>query len=126
MSVQQRIKEFITYKKMSVRAFEREVGLSYGYINNMRVSIQPDKVSNIAHCFPDLNTGWLLTGEGEMLKVGPEPPQANEPATEYKKQNDIYPRMIAIIESQQAAIAKLSDAALIHARNIEKLIARGC
>ena len=22
----------------------------------------------IAHCFPDLNTGWLLSGEGEMLK----------------------------------------------------------
>lgn len=43
-------------------------GLSTGYVGNMRVSIQPDKINNIAHIFPELNTGWLLTGEGEMLK----------------------------------------------------------
>ena len=53
---------------MSVRSFEKVCGLSYGYINNMRVSMQPDKVENIAMHFPDLNTGWLLTGEGTMLK----------------------------------------------------------
>ena len=34
----------------------------------MRISIQPDKVTNIARYFSDLNAGWLLTGEGEMLR----------------------------------------------------------
>ena len=68
MTVKDRIKQFIEYKKMSVRSFEKVCGLSFGYINNMRVSMQPDKVSSIATCFPELNTGWLLTGEGEMLK----------------------------------------------------------
>ena len=68
MSVKERLKQYIEHKKMSVRSFEKVCGLSYGYINNMRVSMQPDKVENIAMHFPDLNTGWLLTGEGTMLK----------------------------------------------------------
>jgi hypothetical protein len=68
MSVKERLKKFIEYKDLSVRKFESMVGLSYGYVNNMRVSIQPDKVMNIANVFPELNTGWLMTGEGEMLK----------------------------------------------------------
>ena len=54
--------------KISVRSFERQCNLSYGYVNNIRVSIQPDKITSIALHFPELNTGWLLTGEGEMLK----------------------------------------------------------
>jgi hypothetical protein len=39
----------------------------------MRKSIQPDKVESIALNFPDLNVGWLLTGEGLMLKDSPMP-----------------------------------------------------
>lgn len=34
----------------------------------MRVSMQPEKVTSIAERYPELNTGWLLTGEGDMLK----------------------------------------------------------
>lgn len=37
-------------------------------MSNIRVSIQPDKIYSIAKCYPELNTGWLLTGDGEMLK----------------------------------------------------------
>ncbi len=68
-TVKERLREFIEYKGISIRSFESTCGLSYGYVGNMRQSIQPDKVTKIAHCFPDLNTGWLLSGEGEMLKT---------------------------------------------------------
>ena len=34
----------------------------------MRKSIDPEKLQSIAKNYPDLNTGWLMTGEGEMLK----------------------------------------------------------
>lgn len=68
MTVKERLKEFINYKRMSVRSFETKCGLSYGYIANMRVSMQPEKITSIAEQFPELNTGWLLTGEGSMLK----------------------------------------------------------
>ena len=68
MSVKDRLKEYINYKKLSVRAFETTCGFSYGYVANIRVSMQPDKVMSIAEHFPDCNTAWLLTGEGTMLK----------------------------------------------------------
>ena len=67
-TVKQRLLKFIETKKLSINRFEKETGLSTGYVNNIRVSMQPDKVMKIAHRFPDLNTGWLLTGEGSMLK----------------------------------------------------------
>lgn len=67
-TVKERLKTFIDHKNMSVRAFEAACGLSYGFVGNMRNSMQPDKVTKITHCFPDLNPGWLMTGEGEMLK----------------------------------------------------------
>lgn len=69
-TVKQRLNEYIKHKDISVRSFERACGLSYGYVHNMRVSIQPEKVESIARQYPDLNPGWLLTGEGNMLKYG--------------------------------------------------------
>ena len=66
-TVKERLKSFIDHKNISVRLFEATCGLSYGYVGNMRKSIQPDKISRIAQHYPDLNTGWLLTGEGRMI-----------------------------------------------------------
>lgn len=68
MSVKERIKKFVLYKNLSMRKFESVCGLSNGYVNNIKSSIQPDKMESISLQFPDLNTGWLMTGEGEMLK----------------------------------------------------------
>ncbi len=70
MTVKERLKEYLKYRSISQGKFESTVGLSNGYVNNIRKSIQPDKIQRISLCFPDLNTGWLLTGEGEMLKKG--------------------------------------------------------
>lgn len=67
-TVKERLILYIKYNRISVRKFESIIGVSYGYVNNIRVSIQPDKIKSIASFFPDLNTGWLLTGEGNMLK----------------------------------------------------------
>ena len=66
-----RIKEFIDFKGLSVRKFEETVGFSNGafatqYKNNK--SIGSDKIENILYSFPELNTEWLLTGKGDMLK----------------------------------------------------------
>ena len=69
-TVKERLKIFIKSKNIGQAAFEKAVGLSNGYVNNIRRSIQPDKLQNIARCYPDLNTGWLMTGEGDMLKIG--------------------------------------------------------
>ena len=68
MTIKERLTQFAKSKEKSVRAFEIKTGLTIGYINAIRVSIQPDKVQSIASCYPELNIGWLMTGEGEMLK----------------------------------------------------------
>jgi len=68
MSVKERITKYIEYKKITKIAFCSAINVSNAFISSMRQSIQPDKIQRIALKFPDLNTGWLLTGEGEMLK----------------------------------------------------------
>lgn len=67
-AVKQRIKEYIKYKGLSVRQFCISIGASPAFVANIVKSIQPDKIDSIANQYPDLNTGWLLTGEGEMIR----------------------------------------------------------
>lgn len=67
-TVKERLITFISYKGLSKNAFEKRCSLSPRYVSNISVSIQPEKVKKISIEFPELNTGWLLTGEGEMLK----------------------------------------------------------
>ena len=69
-TIKDRLIIYINHLGISVRKFEIECELSNGYIKNIRQSIMPDKLRKIALCYPELNTGWLMTGEGEMLKSG--------------------------------------------------------
>lgn len=64
----ERIKEFISYIGMNNSAFEKSLNLSNGYINSMRKGLGYDKLEQISIAYPELNMGWLLTGEGEMLR----------------------------------------------------------
>lgn len=67
-TVKQRLKKFIKSKGISERQFCLQIGASPAFVANIVQSIQPNRVNSITNQFPDLNTGWLLTGEGEMLK----------------------------------------------------------
>lgn len=69
MTVKQRLTNYIKFKKISTRSFCRSIGVSETYVSSMRNSIQPDKLVKITMNYPDLNTGWLLTGEGDMLRT---------------------------------------------------------
>lgn len=68
MSVKERLLEYIKFKKISARQFSLSLGMSATYVASMRKSIQPDTLNSIAIQYPDLDTGWLMTGEGKMLK----------------------------------------------------------
>lgn len=68
MSVKERLIEFLSHEGIGQKRFAESIGMSSGYVNAIRKSIQPDTVHKIAMQYPSLNTGWLLTGEGEMLK----------------------------------------------------------
>ena len=67
-TVKDRLVIYIKHLGIGQRKFEIKCGLANGYINNIRQSITPEKLQKIALYNPELNTGWLMTGEGEMLK----------------------------------------------------------
>jgi hypothetical protein len=67
-----RIGQFIENQGMSVRAFEMSIGASDGLrrraINN-NSDIQSKWIEKICEEYPSVSPEWLLTGNGEMLKV---------------------------------------------------------
>lgn len=69
MSVKERLIEFIKYKNIGQAAFEKRVGLSNGYVNNIKKSIGEDILQKIVLQFPELNDIWLILGKGDMLKA---------------------------------------------------------
>lgn len=62
-TVKQRLIYFIKSKGFSQGRFEKEVGLSNGFVNNISKGIGADKLQRILRSFPDLNQSWLLNGE---------------------------------------------------------------
>lgn len=69
MTVRERIKAFVASKSISVRAFEQRCGLANGLVNNITESVSNTTIDKISKEFPELNIGWVLTGEGQMLKT---------------------------------------------------------
>ncbi len=68
MEIKSRISEYCKHKNIAISRFEKNAGLSNGYFNQVKKRPSLDKIRGIIEAFPDLNTDWLLTGEGEMLK----------------------------------------------------------
>ena len=107
-TVKERVVEYICYKKISKSDFCRAIGVSVAFVSSIRTSIQPDKIKSIALNFPDLNTGWLMTGEGEMLKDEQTP----SPST----------NMVSIPVEAWEVIKKQADSLASKDRQVEELI----
>lgn len=57
---------FLRHIGLSQGKFEKSIGLSNGYINNVK-SIGSDKLQLIMTEYPLLNVVWLISGKGNML-----------------------------------------------------------
>ena len=68
-SVKNRIIEFSMLKNISIHKFEMSIGVSNGYIKNLKAQPGEDIIRKILLKYPELNRVWLLTGEGEMLRA---------------------------------------------------------
>lgn len=68
MELKERVSEYCNLKNIAISKFESLAGLSNGYFNNIKKRPSLEKIESISRAFPDLNTAWLMTGEGEMLK----------------------------------------------------------
>jgi hypothetical protein len=69
--MKERLTEFLAYLKIGQDKFAKNVGLSRGYVNNLKDNITAKTVDKIISVYPELNKDWLLTGKGEMLKSDP-------------------------------------------------------
>jgi chaperonin cofactor prefoldin len=66
-----RIKQFIDYKKISLRSFELSIEMSNGSFTSQLKNgktIGVDKLEKILQKYDDLNPDWVLTGKGAMLR----------------------------------------------------------
>ena len=68
-NVKERLNQYLQEKKYTKTDFGKAIGVSASYVSSIRQSIANEKVTAIRKAFPDLNTDWLLYGEGEMLNA---------------------------------------------------------
>ena len=69
MNVKTRLEQFCEHRKLSIGGFCREARISNSYFSNVKGEMGIAIKGKIKDAFPDLNIDWLITGEGEMLKV---------------------------------------------------------
>lgn len=68
MTVRDRIKAFCKAENIAVSTFEKSIGASNGYVNNISRSIGIDYLNTLVEKYSKLNLEWLLTGKGTMYR----------------------------------------------------------
>lgn len=106
--VKERLISFLEYKKISKSEFGRILHVSNAYVTSLRKSISPEILKGIALNFPDLNTTWLLTGEGEMLK-GESPKMPDNQEKNAKNNINISINVLKTMEEQAASLLAQSE-----------------
>lgn len=118
-SVKERILEFAKVKQITIRDFERNSGLSNGYVNAMRKGFGAGKLENVLTAYPELNRDWLLYGEGPMFAPasgsdsssivnGPHSSQAVGDGARAVNGEGVK-ECLEIVRQQQESIAKLVE-----------------
>jgi len=81
--IQDRLKQYIDNKNISVREFCRKINVSSSFLAR-DAEIASDKLLNIVNTFDDISVEWLITGIGEMMK---QPENLNEDRSSYNNSN---------------------------------------
>lgn len=70
-NAKERIKQYIEYLGISTSEFERTAGLGNGSMSKPTARMQSSTIRSIGEAYTDLNTDWVKTGRGEMIKPNP-------------------------------------------------------
>ena len=97
MTAQERLKLFISYKGISMRKFEMAACVPVGYVKNIKYTITPDKQEKISSAFPELNLGWLTSGEGNMLRESNVTQTTNLPELHKETKKDPQSKIVPLI-----------------------------
>lgn len=87
MNSQDILKELIkVYANGNAAAFARSIGVAPQVLNNWRKrGLGKNAAISIQKVYPEVNTDWLLTGEGEMLKSDAEAEFSADTVINYEK-----------------------------------------
>ncbi|MCD9575470.1 S24 family peptidase [Flavobacterium soyae] len=67
MGSTERIREYLDYKGITKYKFCNDLGFSNKFLDNSS-NMGTDKACKILHHYPEINSEWLLTGNGAMIK----------------------------------------------------------
>lgn len=103
MNVKNRLRQFIKFQNITIKAFEESINASNGYVNSISKSIGLDKLEKMIEEYPNINIEWLLTGKGEMLKTV----KKEEPPEEEASEKEVPELQKKIIDLQNFQIEQL-------------------
>ncbi len=116
MTPAERIDEVLRYTKTNVKTLSERLGYArpqglYDVAAGRTKNISPDLARKIITAFPEIRQAWLLSGEGDMLRMMPDPTlaKAEEPLVLTGDAKLLVMRMSATINQQEANIAKLAE-----------------
>jgi phage repressor protein C with HTH and peptisase S24 domain len=67
MGSTERMREYLDYKGITKYKFCNDLGFSNKFLDNSS-NMGTDKACKILHQYPEINSEWLLTGNGSMIK----------------------------------------------------------
>ena len=67
MGSTERMREYLDYKGITKYKFCNDLGFSNKFLDNSS-NMGTDKACKILHDYPEINSEWLLTGNGPMIK----------------------------------------------------------
>lgn len=112
-AVKQRLLEFIEYLGIKKNAFEQTIGMSNGFVNNTNDRMTKRSLDAIRSAYPQLNTDWLISGRGDMLRS--EVPASTNPNSEVMA---LLQRIDRLIEMHEKEI----EIHELNARNMDRLL----
>lgn len=113
MDIQDRLKSYLDYKELTYKQFESICGLGNGTAARISDKTRETLLNRISIGCPDLNTSWLMTGEGDMLRpivtqhVGDIDGDAQN--VNVYNSDAAYTTLLKIVESHQATTDSLID-----------------
>lgn len=69
-----RIIKYLNYRKISVSSFLKTTGIKRGFLDSdkLEASVSDVFLTKIIANYNEINLNWLITGEGDMLKLPAE------------------------------------------------------
>jgi transcriptional regulator with XRE-family HTH domain len=104
MTLRERLQAFLNHRNLSQGKFEKAVGLSTGFVNNIGDGISTQSLLKILEAYPDLNATWLLTGVGDMELVESKELSEGNPGYEKPASSQMPADLLTQIEDHANSI----------------------